>query len=76
MPNVDAITGARHGVEPDKSLRKFRDVDEGAPRMGCLGMQLCPLFEGSERVEYMQGWLEVGMAVDVLERGEHVYIKQ
>ncbi|KAF4773857.1 MOSC domain-containing protein [Colletotrichum scovillei] len=76
MPNVDPVTGARHGAEPDRSLRKLRDVDEGAPRMGCLGMQMCPLFEGTDRVEYMQAWLEVGMDVSVLERGEHVYIKQ
>ncbi|KAL0944366.1 mosc domain-containing protein [Colletotrichum truncatum] len=76
LPNVDPATGIRHSVEPDRSLRKLRDVDEGAPRMGCLGMQLCPLFKGIDRVEYMQGWLEVGMAVDVKERGEHVYIKQ
>ncbi|EFQ27776.1 MOSC domain-containing protein [Colletotrichum graminicola] len=76
MPNVDQVTGVCHGVEPDRSLRKLREVDEGAPRMGCLGMQMVPLFEGTDRVEYMQAWLEVGMAVDVLERGEHVYIKQ
>ncbi|KAK2063541.1 MOSC domain-containing protein [Colletotrichum caudatum] len=76
MPNVDQVTGLRHGVEPDRSLRKLREVDEGAPRMGCLGMQMVPLFEGTDRVEYMQAWLEVGMAVEVLERGEHVYIKQ
>ncbi|GKT59265.1 mosc domain-containing protein [Colletotrichum tofieldiae] len=76
MPNVDPFTGVRHRVEPDRSLRKLRDVDEGAPLMGCLGMQMVPLFEGTGRVEYMQAWLEVGMAVDVLERGEHVYIKQ
>ncbi|KDN65121.1 putative MOSC domain-containing protein [Colletotrichum sublineola] len=76
MPNVDQDTGVRHSAEPDRSLRKLRDVDEGAPLMGCLGMQMVPLFEGTDRVEYMQAWLEVGMAVDVLERGEHVYIRQ
>ncbi|OLN88050.1 Mitochondrial amidoxime reducing component 2 [Colletotrichum chlorophyti] len=76
MPNVDPVTGNRHPAEPDRSLRKLRDVDEGAPRMGCLGMQMCPLFEDTDRVEYMQAWLEVGMTVNVLERGEHLYIKQ
>ncbi|KAJ0164182.1 hypothetical protein CTA2_1569 [Colletotrichum tanaceti] len=76
MPNVDPVTGVRHRVEPDRSLRKLRDVDEGAPHMGCLGMQMVPLFEGTDRVEYMQAWLEVGMSVEVLERGQHVYIKQ
>ncbi|TEA21765.1 Mitochondrial amidoxime reducing component 2 [Colletotrichum sidae] len=76
LPNVDPATGVRHAVEPDRSLRKLREVDEGAPHMGCLGMQLCPLFDGTDRVEHMQGWLEVGMAVDVEQRGEHLYIKQ
>ncbi|KAI0506429.1 hypothetical protein F5B22DRAFT_623510 [Xylaria bambusicola] len=45
MPNVDAITGHRHPREPDRSLRALRNVDEGAPLNGCLGMQLTPLFE-------------------------------
>ncbi|KAF6842098.1 MOSC domain-containing protein [Colletotrichum plurivorum] len=76
LPNVDPDTGVRHGVEPDRSLRKLRNVDEGAPRLGCLGMQMCPIFEGTDRVEYMQAWLEVGMAVEVEDRGKHVYIKQ
>ncbi|KAF9881811.1 MOSC domain-containing protein [Colletotrichum karsti] len=76
LPNVDPVTGHRHNVEPDRSLRKLREVDEGAPRMGCLGMQMCPLFEGTESVEYMQAWLEVGMDVEVQGRGNHVYIKQ
>ncbi|EQB57013.1 MOSC domain-containing protein [Colletotrichum gloeosporioides Cg-14] len=77
LPNVDPATGIRHKVEPDRSLRKLRDVDEGAPKMGCLGMQLCPLFDGTtDRVEFMQAWIEVGMDVSVEQRGEHVYIKQ
>ncbi|KAK1759452.1 molybdenum cofactor sulfurase [Echria macrotheca] len=45
MPNVDQETGHRHPVEPDRSLRKFRDVDPGAKKKGCLGMQLTPLFD-------------------------------
>lgn len=74
---MDPATGVRHKVEPDRSLRKLREVDEGAPKMGCLGMQLCPLFDGTtDRVEFMQAWLEVGMEVSVEQRGEHVYIKQ
>lgn len=74
---MDPATGVRHKVEPDRSLRKLREVDEGAPKMGCLGMQLCPLFDGTtDRVEFMQAWLEVGMDVNVEQRGEHVYIKQ
>ncbi|KAJ3560140.1 hypothetical protein NPX13_g9409 [Xylaria arbuscula] len=48
MPNVDAFTGHRHPREPDRSLRALRNVDEGAPLNGCLGMQLTPLFEVDE----------------------------
>lgn len=48
MPNVDHYTGDRHPREPDHSLRTRRNVDEGAPLNGCLGMQLTPLFEVDE----------------------------
>ncbi|KAI0388768.1 hypothetical protein F5Y17DRAFT_451656 [Xylariaceae sp. FL0594] len=44
MPNVHPVTGERHAREPDRSLRALRAVDAGAPNMGCLGMQLTPLF--------------------------------
>jgi hypothetical protein len=76
MPNVDPDSGFRHPVEPDKSLRKYRDVDEGAPRWGCLGMQMTPLFEDTQDLDAMESWVEVGMDVAVLERGNHVYIPQ
>ncbi|KAI1638129.1 MOSC domain-containing protein [Biscogniauxia mediterranea] len=76
MPNVDPVSGFRHASEPDKSLRTHRAVDEGAPRMGCLGMQLTPLFDPSLSEEDRESWIAVGMTVDVEERGEHVYIKQ
>ncbi|CRK18224.1 hypothetical protein BN1723_011540 [Verticillium longisporum] len=78
LPNVDPATGIRHRVEPDRSLRKIRDVDPGAPKMGCLGVQMCPLFEDAEscETEDLRSWLEVGMTMDVQSRGEHVYIKQ
>ncbi|KAL9942486.1 hypothetical protein D7B24_003706 [Verticillium nonalfalfae] len=78
LPNVDPATGIRHRVEPDRSLRKIRDVDPGAPKMGCLGVQMCPLFEDAEscETEDLRSWLEVGMTIDIESRGEHVYIKQ
>ena len=76
LPNVDPDTGFRHPVEPDKSLRKHREVDEGAKLMGCLGMQLTPLFSKTDSPEDLESWVEVGMTVDVLERGSHVYIRQ
>lgn len=76
MPNVDPDTGFRHAVEPDKSLRKHREVDEGAPGGGCLGMQLTPLFDQTDDPEAMESWVEVGMKVEVLQRGSHRYVKQ
>ncbi|KAL2754283.1 hypothetical protein ACRALDRAFT_2109934 [Sodiomyces alcalophilus JCM 7366] len=78
LPNVDPATGVRHPVEPDRSLRKHRSVDAGAPLMGCLGMQMCPLFEDAGDVprEDLRTWVEVGMEMDVLAAGEHLYIKQ
>ncbi|KAI1142294.1 MOSC domain-containing protein [Hypoxylon sp. FL0543] len=75
MPNVDPATGIRHPSEPDKSLRAKRAVDEGAPLNGCLGMQMIPLFDPSLG-EDREGWIAVGMTVEVEERGHHVYIKQ
>jgi hypothetical protein len=76
MPNVDPTTGVRHQLEPDRSLRKYRDVDKGAPKWGCLGMQLCPMFQGTDDPTRRESVLEVGMEVAVLERGSHVYIPQ
>lgn len=75
MPNVHQSTGERHPAEPDRSLREHRSVDEGAPGSGCLGMQLTPLFANTERPEDLATVLEVGMSIDVLERGAHRYIR-
>lgn len=68
LPNVDPTTGIRHKVEPDRTLRKHREIDVGAPKKGCFGMQLCPLLEESDNLEMA---LQVGMTVNVVERGEH-----
>jgi uncharacterized protein YcbX len=69
MPNVDQVTGERHPSEPDKTLRAFRAVDEGAGQnIGCLGMQMVPISKESV--------LRVGDEITVLEVGEHVYVKQ
>lgn len=76
MPNVDQDSGYRHPVEPDRSLRKLRDVDQGAKMMGCLGMQLTPLFDKPDSPEELESWVQVGETVEVMERGEHLYIKQ
>ncbi|KAF4975824.1 hypothetical protein FZEAL_7443 [Fusarium zealandicum] len=76
MPNVDPDTGIRHKAEPDRVMRKFRDVDEGAPKMGCLGMQLCPMFPDASVPDELQAYIEVGMDIGVVQRGHHVYIGQ
>ena len=78
LPNVDPDLGQRHPVQPDKSLRTLRNVDPGAPLKGCLGMQLTPLFDQagpSASDEDAESWLEVGMSVEVTQRGEHHYRK-
>ncbi|KAJ2905496.1 hypothetical protein MKZ38_005372 [Zalerion maritima] len=75
LPNVDPNTGIRHNAEPDHTLRKFRNVDAGAPRLGCMAMQLVPLFELQCKVEDMESWLEVGMPIQITERGKHLYEK-
>lgn len=71
LPNVDPATGIRHKVEPDNSLRKYREIDGGAPGKGCFGMQLCPIFSSTDKPEDMELSLEVGMEIKVLERGQH-----
>ncbi|TGO32843.1 hypothetical protein BHYA_0285g00120 [Botrytis hyacinthi] len=68
MPNVNQETGVRHPSEPDKTLRTFRAIDEGAGKnLGCLGMQLVPTTK--------DGALRVGDEITVLEVGEHHYQK-
>ncbi|KEY71485.1 hypothetical protein S7711_03552 [Stachybotrys chartarum IBT 7711] len=76
MPNVDPDTGIRHRTEPDNSLRKYRNVDEGSPTLGCLGMQMCPIFPDAEKSLLYESFVEVGMQIDVLKRGAHLYIEQ
>ncbi|KAF7553077.1 hypothetical protein G7046_g7203 [Stylonectria norvegica] len=76
LPNVDPDTGIRHRAEPDRALRKYRDVDEGAPKMGCLGMQMCPVFPENAAPGELEAYIEVGMRIDVLLRGSHTYIRQ
>lgn len=73
LPNVDPDTGDRHPRQPDKSLRALRNVDPGAPRTGCLGVQACPLFEDAVDEEDREGWIGVGMEVEVEKRGDHFY---
>ena len=68
LPNNHPVTGKRHGSEPNRTLKEFRRIDAGDPKNACLGMQMVPAGEESE--------IEVGDEVQVLEMGEHFYIKQ
>jgi uncharacterized protein YcbX len=63
------MTGEKHPLEPDRALRRFRNIDPGAgDKVGCLGMQMVPIVE--------EGTIRVGDEVTVLETGEHFYITQ
>ncbi|KFY77018.1 hypothetical protein V499_03483 [Pseudogymnoascus sp. VKM F-103] len=69
LPNVDPVSGEVHASEPDRTLRKLRNVDAGAGKyVGCLGMQVVPISKESV--------MDVGDEVVPLEYGEHVYINQ
>jgi uncharacterized protein YcbX len=46
LPNVDPETAEKHQTEPDKVMRSFRQIDEGAKLLACLGMQMVPGVEG------------------------------
>lgn len=83
LPNVDPETAIRHPTEPDKSLRTYRKVDEGAPLKGCLGMQMVPMFDdifatstpGTVSTSDLYGWIGAGMEIVVDETGKHVVVK-
>lgn len=68
LPNVDPDSSERHPIEPDKALRSFRCIDDGAPQNACLGLMLVPVKEHGVT-------LKVGQGIEVVERGEHHYIK-
>ncbi|KAL8827320.1 MAG: hypothetical protein Q9191_003257 [Dirinaria sp. TL-2023a] len=68
LPNVDQTTGLAHKVEPNRTLRSFRCIDEGAVGKACLGMQMVPAIKETK--------IEVGDTITVLETGEHRYIQQ
>ncbi|KAL8699284.1 MAG: hypothetical protein Q9201_006091 [Fulgogasparrea decipioides] len=69
IPNIDQDTGVRHRTEPMKTMKSYRNVDEGAgPGMACLGMQMVPAAG--------HGIIKVGDEIQVLETGSHFYIRQ
>lgn len=65
LPNVDQETGIADRNEPYTTMRHYRVIDKGSPS-SCLGMQVTPLTKGE---------LRVGDEVEVLQRGEHLYLK-
>lgn len=72
LPNVDQDTGERHRQEPLRTLKKSRAyVDKGAGADPCLGMSMVPLLEDETSYER----LAVGDSVEVLETGEHLYVR-
>jgi hypothetical protein len=47
--------------------------------MGCLGVQMVPVFPNAsttKNVDELSLIISVGMAIEIQETGEHVYIKQ
>lgn len=68
LPNNNPVTGIRHKSEPNRTLKEFRRVDPGDPKNACLGMQMVPALQDSQ--------MQVGDEIQVLEMGEHFYIKQ
>lgn len=69
LPNVDPDTAVRHPEEPDKTLKSFRCIDAADDQNACLGLQLVP-------AKHETCTVRVGDRIEVLERGEHFYIKQ
>ncbi|KAL8999946.1 MAG: hypothetical protein Q9169_001352 [Polycauliona sp. 2 TL-2023] len=68
LPNTNQWTGEQHKSQPSKVMKSYRKIDEGAPNNACMGMQMVPAAEW--------GIIKVGDEIEVLETGEHVYIKQ
>ena len=69
LPNTDQVTGNKHLSEPSKTMKTYRNIDDGAgPNQACLGMQMVPAAE--------QGIIAVGDTIEVLETGSHFYILQ
>lgn len=68
LPNVNQVTGIKDKVEPNQILRALRAIDPGAAPHACLGMQLVPAAE--------EGIIRVGDRIEVLEVGDHFYLKQ
>ncbi|ERF76700.1 hypothetical protein EPUS_02239 [Endocarpon pusillum Z07020] len=80
LPNVDPLTGIRHPAEPDRTLKSFRCIDRGDERNAALGLQLVPARPGSQDGrdgEEGKARMKIGVGdeIEVLDRGELVYVK-
>lgn len=67
LPNVDPKTGVKDNNEPRRAMDEYRKIDAGCPNEPCLGMQLTPVLP--------EGEIKVGDDIEVLETGEHFYLK-
>ncbi|KAL8831052.1 MAG: hypothetical protein Q9170_005461 [Blastenia crenularia] len=66
LPNTDQLTGKKHGSEPSRTMKTYRNIDPGAgKKKACMGMQMVPAAE--------QGSIKVGDKIVILEEGEHHY---
>ena len=66
LPNVDPEMAIADRNEPNTTMRKYRVIDQGS-KSPCLGMQVTPLTDGRIRV---------GDEIEVLERGDHLFLKE
>ncbi|KAF3935848.1 hypothetical protein ABW19_dt0201229 [Dactylella cylindrospora] len=60
VPNNDPETGERNRNEPDVTIRAQRNIDPGAPKLGCMGMHMVAFGR--------DGIINVGDPIDVQER--------
>ncbi|KAF2877475.1 hypothetical protein BDV95DRAFT_481581 [Massariosphaeria phaeospora] len=67
LPNVDPETGVADRNEPGTTMRKYRIITKGS-QSACLGMQVSPLIDN--------GVITVNDEVEVLETGEHFFVKK
>lgn len=62
---MDPETGIADKKEPEATMRSYRIIDPGS-KSACLGMQVTPLGVGE---------VKVGDTVEVVETGEHFFLK-
>ncbi|KAK6529306.1 hypothetical protein TWF281_008483 [Arthrobotrys megalospora] len=60
VPNNNPDTGERNRNEPDITIRARRNIDPGAPLLGCMGMHMVPFGK--------DGSINVGDKIDVKSR--------